>query len=579
MDSTHYVDWQGFSSKPVVNLKFRYGGTDNHRWNERISGFKIYMKDVTGGDEASEWRSFCAVDFNRGVYKYFVKDNSEYVLTKGSTGIVTTSDNETVDVISSETYTTQNFYTDETLISSQFKTSALVGNRVFIGNVHQGGVSYPDKMLYSPINKFDVFPETNFIDVATNDGEDIIHLQPYGSRLLQFKQNSVYVINVGGKVGEEYLENTFRHVGIVNPSQVCATDSGICWIVPSGLHLFDGEKLTNLTKNIESSEFTFDTSSLGNTHKAAVIGYDKKSNRVIYTPMQTDDKDTKWYIFDFNLNANTSYISGEIAPYSAVTGDIENHYSNMINTPDGELVMASMDAAINNLIYFNKWSNTPQGFEYTLDGSATSLWESKDMDFGSPAVRKKIYKIYVTYKSTGHAGVKMQYATDGGTSFSDFSSIKSSNYSIGVFEDSSGAWQVAELRPDSSINNIKSIQLKLVSNDGMVDSHVSGTCQGDGGGVTQSSTIVRIANAASDDNNIYNDYCIGIYDGNGRFNVGKIFDYTGATEKVEILSTDAFVDRGYTAITGNNSSYKIGCISNDFTINDITLIYRQKRVK
>ena len=57
---------------------------------------------------------------------------------------------------------------------------------------------YADRIIKSLPNKFDILPDTEFIDVAIRDGEEIIKLESLGSRLLQFKQNTLYTIAVAG---------------------------------------------------------------------------------------------------------------------------------------------------------------------------------------------------------------------------------------------------------------------------------------------------------------------------------------------------------------------------------------------
>ena len=67
-------------------------------------------------------------------------------------------------------------------------------------------------MIKSPVNQFDIFPEENFIDVAINDGESITHLMSYNDRILQFKESSLYIINISGDY--EYLEAQYKYMGI-----------------------------------------------------------------------------------------------------------------------------------------------------------------------------------------------------------------------------------------------------------------------------------------------------------------------------------------------------------------------------
>ena len=181
----------------------------------------------------------------------------------------------------------------------------------------------------------------------------------------------------------------------------------------------------------------------------------------------------------------------------------------------------------------------------------------------------------------------MQYATNGSTSFSDFSASKSTNYHIledtynkdtfsagdGTgFKNSSGAWAVAELKPSSSINNIKSIQLKLLAN-GLVAAAASG------GG---SSTVTLATSSSSSTDSAYVDYNIYIYGDNCRYNSRRITVYDGdgggAGAKVATVA-DNWTDKGYASQPTSGSDYILGSIAPDFEINDITIVYRMKRVK
>ena len=89
---------------------------------------------------------------------------------------------------------------------------------------------------------------------------------------------------------------------------------------------------------------------------------------------------------------------------------------------------------------------------------------TKDYDFGAPGVRKKIYKVYITYQSGGsNTEVEVKYAADGNTTldktFKDGTNFTSNKLLPGT------DWIIAELKPSTSsqANNIYSIQLKFDS--------------------------------------------------------------------------------------------------------------------
>ena len=104
------------------------------------------------------------------------------------------------------------------------------------------------------------------------------------------------------------------------------------------------------------------------------------------------------------------------------------------------------------------------------DSSAKSglIMTTKDIDFGQPGIRKKLYKVLITY-DTGNAtsNVQVDYDVNGGTTF-PYDFANGTNFSSTELASANG-WQVAELKPDvsSEANNIKSFRLRFAT-DGTV---------------------------------------------------------------------------------------------------------------
>lgn len=88
---------------------------------------------------------------------------------------------------------------------------------------------------------------------------------------------------------------------------------------------------------------------------------------------------------------------------------------------------------------------------------------SSDFTFGNITARKKIYKVYITYKSVDsdgdsmNSGIKVRYSTNG--SSTKILSDDSTNYAAATGLVGSEEWATAILKPSSSINNIYSFQL------------------------------------------------------------------------------------------------------------------------
>ena len=488
-----------------------------------------------------------------------------------------------------------------------FKTAIVANNILYAGNVFQNGVHYPDRMIKSLTNKFSVLPSTNFIDVAINDGDEIISLQFYKDKLLQFKRNKLYIINVSEDY--EYLENTIENVGIARECQIISTPYGIAWINQRGCYLYDGEKMQNLIegklayKSWKDSESSWSI----NEEKGASITYLNKSDKLlIYCSSDKDAAQTFTYAgytsiesydylsglgyqYDFknkswnNITSfDETYENEDIYDFTLEgknrTSPTNQMISNFALDENGDsiAILKSSNAVV-------KWDDNPkqtpgyldmQGYTQSSPNKTHRDFRiiTKDYDFGAPSVNKKIYKVYVTFKSTDlesskerkllqqqdiykNSNVGVYYAINGTNNWTEFSTTKSSNYGTkGLISDdaentttttsyiganttsvlvasaanikvgyviktgtddsdeqmlvtaisgttltlergyneteqvshsssstvyiSTGDWIVAELKPDSSINNIDSLKLKFETKKRNISNDLNGVPKG-----------------------------------------------------------------------------------------------------
>ena len=145
----------------------------------------------------------------------------------------------------------QRIYNDELepYKNIQFKTSVLHNRRIYLGNVkveYQDGKkeTLSDTILKSEPAQFDKFTKRGRIDVAVGDGEDIIKLESYADRILEFKNRTLHVINASAK--GEFLEDSFKYKGVSNPQAVARTDYGVAWANEFGCYMYDGRQIHDL---------------------------------------------------------------------------------------------------------------------------------------------------------------------------------------------------------------------------------------------------------------------------------------------------------------------------------------------
>ena len=144
-----------------------------------------------------------------------------------------------------------NFKHSVSSIDARYRTSTIANGRAYIGNVLHKGESdsvarvYEDRMLISPVNKVDIFPSDSYVDVGINDGEAIVALENYNDRVLQFKTDNLYIINIAGDY--IYLEKKLPGRGISHKHAVTTCEEGIAWVNGNGCFLYNGEVVRDLS--------------------------------------------------------------------------------------------------------------------------------------------------------------------------------------------------------------------------------------------------------------------------------------------------------------------------------------------
>ena len=327
---------------------------------------------------------------------------------------------------------------DETLIIDSFKTSAIANGRVYAGNVKVDGIRYGDRMIKSGFSLAgptpDKFPvKSNQIDVAIQDGDEIVKLVEFADRIFQFKKNVLYIINVSGAT--EFLESKHLFKGIPNSGAVCETDFGVAWANLHGCFLHDGKQVTNL---LEPKGVKVITTPIWEDHidtgAQLRVGFNPQKRQLIVKG-GGDVEDA--YIYDM---ITKSWV------YASATLTDGNFGGALINAPsDGRLLMVADN---DDKIY---------GWQEAAGNTAITII-TRDIDFGEPAVRKNISKAYVTY-SNGNVALGITYGVNGG--------VPDENFDVDYLSDTSGAIVEAELKPNgASTKSVKSFQIKI---DGTAD--------------------------------------------------------------------------------------------------------------
>jgi len=246
------------------------------------------------------------------------------------------------------------------------------------------------------------------------------------------KRIKLHIINVSQDI--EFLEDTFMHKGVKSPCATCKTDYGIAWVNQHGVYLYDGQKVRNLLERngrqiIKESDWsTFAAND-------PMIGYFPLKRQLLVVDDNTSTGTGAIYFYDM---VTQSWVQGDDATFTS------GNLTNFINDWDGNLVHAHSTGTI------QQWSDTA-----SARTSSTAFVSTKDIDFGYPSQRKKIYKVYVSYKGDG-TNVSAKYGKDGLVPATNFASATFSN--VGVTD-----WAVKELTftTPSDVSNVKSLRVSI----------------------------------------------------------------------------------------------------------------------
>jgi len=446
---------------PSVRISIPYDSD----WNPRITGGVWYIRDASG-TVPSKWWGQIECNFVQGTGKIlssgqefdceFNPDTDEYNFNVDHENLLQPNQTDTY-------FSRTGVQEDEESIISRFSTAVVVGRRTYVGNVqitkNDGSKEIKaDAMIKSPVNSFDIFPSKGLVEASINDGESIVKLEEFADRILQFKQRTLYIINVSQDI--EFLEDVYKHKGVAHPGAVCKTDYGIAWVNKFGCYLYDGKQVINLlekggrqmikdasTGDSDSWEDFITESATSNS----IIGYIPKKRQLIVVK-DVDGTTNGGDIFLYDM-VTQSWVQG----YDKVRPGADTHKTNIVADWNGDAVIAMGTAGA-----VHVWDDDP-------DGSVFLRIKTKDIDFGFPGVRKKIYKVLVSYKGDADQ-VKVEYGVNGETDIGDLKQFNSDDTPL--LDKSSAenleSWHTAELKPTTSseANNIYSIRLWFTTTAG-----------------------------------------------------------------------------------------------------------------
>ena len=362
-------------------------------YDPRISGGRIYIREVGSDDE---YIMLIDIDMTKGCRTNF-SDNYTPWHDAGSSNFncptATASANFEVKDLGFITYETINGYSSSIFSNALgdqgefWKDSTVANNRVFICNVtmkdEDSGTdkstatikNYPDRIMYSMPNRFDTFPSFNFIEAAKGDADYYTAIESFADRILAYKQYSLDIINISSPSDTNwFLEDSKNYMGVEFHGAVAKTQYGIIWVNKQGLYFYNGSRIVDLSENKIDDDTWHSFVSIN-----SMIIYDEATSLVYVVKNCSSDGDA--YMYDFK-KGNFTYLRD--FTHDGITNVVHTNFSDSTNA-----LVGTIDSSTTK---FYKLYRDFQAVQYVR-------FATKDLDFGNSARIKKVYAVYITYKS------------------------------------------------------------------------------------------------------------------------------------------------------------------------------------
>ena len=458
-------------------------------FDERVTGARIYIRE-SGSRNA--WSMLVDISLREGVRSKF---DSEYTAwTRGSSDTEVYVNTTLILAENFETYSIINgFAPDEFKITlsatGETYVDAIIANRrCFVANVRMldpegNGTSdlmrMRDRLMYTPPGKFDTFPRSFFIDVIRGDADEYTALAYYADRLLAFKKQTLYIINVASPSPSNwFLESTEVSKGVNYPGAVWTDTKGIFWANHIGVFYYNGSQIVDLTEGKLAKDSRLGGPYVGD-NVAHWTGWASYLPMVYFLPTANmlfvknnayslDDREGNLtldnrgtWVYSFYTNAWTRL------RYDGYGTEPNYWYGNVVKTKNNNLYSGRFSQNLQN----GNVDTTPtQGsfqtelIESSNHATNTQVVLTKDIDFGNPAKVKKVYSVILTYRSRDAMTTPVSYAIDGEQGDGDYTNFTGDFADTG-HGDNLDNWATVKVTPASPIS-CQSIKIKIKNTAG-----------------------------------------------------------------------------------------------------------------
>lgn len=212
----------------------------------------------------------------------------------------------------------------------------LYNNYLFYGNIVLSTGTHPSRIYWSNLKDPKTWTATDYIDVAQNDGQEIMGFKVLADRLVIFKNRSIYNLYFTGDVDIPFIlpggGKSNSPVGCAAPFSIQEVDNGLVFLSYDGFYFYDGlnsykisDKINTTIASMDSTKFINSVSLVQKTKNrywcSVTTSGSSENNRVLVW----DYFNNAWSIYKGidPCSMTTFYVSGtQERPY---WGDYRGH--------------------------------------------------------------------------------------------------------------------------------------------------------------------------------------------------------------------------------------------------------------
>lgn len=195
-------------------------------------------------------------------------------------------------------------------------------NYLFLANVTVSGTVHQSRIYWSNIKTTGTWTDTDFIEVAKDDGQDITGLKVLSDRLVIYKSRSIYNLLFTGDSDIPFIlpggGKSNSAVGCVAPFSIQEMENGHIFLSHDGWYFYDGNNSYKISEKITTSLLETATTRLAQARSMV-----QKSKNLYFCALPSSGQTENDTVFVFDIFNNAWSIYSGMAPSSMATAYVD----------------------------------------------------------------------------------------------------------------------------------------------------------------------------------------------------------------------------------------------------------------